>query len=524
MTSSASSASSASSTVTTTFPQIRSRRDLACVLEDLAVSQIVQDRIDTYYSIDPLKAMEGLGQVGQFLRLALAGSKGYPCSEQIIRILSLYQTVIFDTAAASNRFISTSLRALQLHFMALTLPQDASLETIVQVVGPSKELALKMVEETDKLIKSTEAVSDAATVALQEATKNQNVSAEELRQLEKTLKAQEVSKAKFEATKAALETDIQTLIREEKQAEHEERKAFRVASAVSVVSTLLEPVTLAIGGIETVAKLLTSLSKKKDASQATQEMNNAITKLKSKIAEKEIELAKKRVDLDHVNGEEKVQLEKEIAVLETQIQQLEKDSEQQQISFRSLQDRMDQRVRNRQEKLTRIIEHKRALLEQDRQATVALAGNLAQMKSVAQQQNTISQAVVSLDITLQNLGRIRTAFEKARGFWKSMADQSDALLFDAKNVKDLAILGFRKQVVEKIFDSGINWLALGRLSEKASLTIEAAKESVNAAMDNLPSEKQAAALVDKLTSELGHELDQERTRLEQEAKTGGSLN
>ena len=80
---------------------------------------IVEQKVQTFYTINVEDAMKKLSQVGQLLQLAYSGSKGFPCSKEVLTVLSNYQDLVKDSVITSSTFVEVVLKSLNFHKVAL---------------------------------------------------------------------------------------------------------------------------------------------------------------------------------------------------------------------------------------------------------------------------------------------------------------------------------------------------------------------------------------------------------------------
>lgn len=131
-----------------------------------------------------------------------------------------------------------------------------------------------------------------------------------------------------------------------------------------------------------------------------------------------------------------------------------------------------------------IREQRLKLQDLERQANAELARSVSLLKTChAEDNDTLEQAVNSLQVAIRALGRVKTVFENTRQFWVSLKDRCDDLTqMDAAEIAS----DKKEEFAEVIADSFFNWLVFAKINNTAVRTMESVVASVDDIMSDLP--------------------------------------
>lgn len=214
-----------------------------------------------------------------------------------------------------------------------------------------------------------------------------------------------------------------------------------------------------------------------------------LERLVGKIAKKKAELAKTEFALNAEKDEEKQQqLRMEIVGLEIEIKALEDSKSEAGSTLDSLREQKNKEADSAAEREARLHTERVHLQEQERKTQADLAGAIVRLKGTAAENDTIGQALASLDLANKSLGRINTVFESTRAYWRAVKSHCDDLA-DLDEME--TIQGMDDEFIEAITDSWYSWLVLGKINYTAVKTMEGVMAKVDGIMDDLPTAEEA---------------------------------
>ena len=109
-----------------------------------------------------------------------------------------------------------------------------------------------------------------------------------------------------------------------------------------------------------------------------------------------------------------------------------------------------------------------------------------------------SSMVLMLELAVQTLGRIKTVFENTCKYWKRLNAHCKSISDDLMMAQeDLEIW-----LADDLKISALNWFVLGRSNYIASIAIGEFDKEVDAIMSNLPTTKEAPAMIENIKKEL----------------------
>ena len=147
------------------------------------INVIVEQNVQTFYTINVEDAMKKLTQVGQLLQLAYSGSKGYSCSTTVLEVLSNYQNLVKDSVLTSSTFVEVVLKALKFHKLAITMTEKNKMDKALTMLSKCAEFAQRMADESNKLVVKSDELTKLSQSALLKANDNRNVSEEDKKKM-----------------------------------------------------------------------------------------------------------------------------------------------------------------------------------------------------------------------------------------------------------------------------------------------------------------------------------------------------
>ncbi len=495
---------------------------------DQNLSVAVAGAIQQYQVLDVHAAMKGLGQAGQLLHLAYAGSKSFKCSVQIVEINANYQRLIKDSTNACAGFMTSSLDALKTYQIACKLAAKGQIKGALEIIGKTAKLAEKMVTICSFLVESADNLCEQSKKALIAAVNEEQGTRERKEELEKTVNEILVSRDVLQQRRTDLEDDY------EKQKEEEERLRKKSASletkafALSMVSAVMRPAvsmvesvaTRTIGIVEkVVGKKEVDSSGTKVLLERMEEILTEKSRIKDELANNEFKLEKKKKELSGATSETRGAIENEIADLEEVISKGkskldEKDAvlKNAEAALRKVEENLADQVKHYQEKEDKIAQIRRETRKEMRETNASLAESLSKLQGLNQQSTSLDTAITSLEVTAKTMGRIKTIFENTRLFWLGVQRQCNGLT-DNQTMELLADVD-AELFIGEIADSGMRWLALARINSMALEEIRSVNLIVDGGMENLPTSAETSKIVENLTKALLQDVNSDQGLLE----------
>lgn len=158
---------------------------------------------------------------------------------------------------------------------------------------------------------------------------------------------------------------------------------------------------------------------------------------------------------------------------------------------------------------------KNECLKEALQSNAQLAACVTNLRNHRSTKNDIQQAIRSLEVSVITLGKVVTTFQNVRKFWIGVEEH-------CKNLTDMGTIELLAEeadmFIDEIKDSGLSWLALGKITLTASQAIQESEHKIDDVLSNLPSGQQAQQIVNKVSTELLDKLKKDNEQLELEMR------
>jgi hypothetical protein len=482
----------------------------------------IENRYDTTINIE--SAMRDLDRVGSFLQLAYAGAKGHPCSTSILRITSGYQDLIKESRLTSGSFVSRCLEALRYHQMALTLVERGRLEKATDFISRTGELAKTMSEASEGLVGLSSQLKEDAVQALiatntEQAHSEQTFNAHQQRIAE--LQAEEASLTSQTENLSALIDDLK--VRED-QVRKDAQSTRNSVLAVSIISSVMAPVgVLAEKALQVFSlfpipkrRVEAGAEEKSEAAIAVESTIASGASVRKSLAEvqKILAIKNKALELEE-DLDKKRDLELEIAGIKAEEQSLLSQNEGIQKAQQAIKGALEAQAYAFQEQENAIAKQLASYQKDRITSNASLARAVSQLGSMRVEEGSLEQAVISLDVAVRTLGKIKTVFANTHIFWKNIQKECNRLA-DLTDIEMVNEPGLEDMFQEAIKESGWAWVALGRMSHKAQCKISAVDSQLDHLMSHLPTRNQASEIVQQLSEQMSRDLQEELEALEAE--------
>lgn len=399
----------------------------------------VDTKIQTEYSMNIKTAFLLLGKVGELLRVSYAGCKGYHCQTKVAKVHSRYQNLIYDSARVSSNFVRNSIRAIRYHYYANRRMQRNQQNKALSWIKRTASIADVMVIESKKMVEQSEKLTQLSEEALLATTSDDVTNKNQIKDFQARMKNMTANVKR-----------IQGMLQKQRVAEEEANKD--VVEAVRNYKDWEKKHTV-------------EAQRKIKENQKCKPMKQGVSIMGFGIG------WTTKSCWDELDEGDVKQKQVKLSSYETQI----KKARDHHLSVLKIKNGIQKR-------------------------NADLYGELAQsleLKNLTAVKSDLERAQMSLEISIKVLTMVKTIFLEALSFWKKLSDQATTLGNKGDNMKVLKDLGLDDtfEFKELLVGSGFNWLAFGKVSEEAALTMRAVKGDVTAKFINLPSHEQAKMLI-----------------------------
>ncbi len=485
--------------------------DIEGALQDNRVKQIVDSYAGSNKLISVAETMANLSQVGYLLKTAYAGTKGHKgCSDAVLKIMNPYQSLLKNSRVITGEFVDATLKALQMHKMAIEWTEKGKTSTALGFLQKCAGLAKTMADVSGKLVEESSTLCKMSAEALIQVTISENISQEQRKSIQQSMSNFKTKQAKLEQATKDLIRDVKEEQEKEKEAAKEVRRAQNLSTFVTIAGAVALPLLAAASPVTALtATTVWAMKKKKDANTNNNPDENAqnllknisdeggklqkdLVKAKGDLAAKEEELKQK------TDPQESAAHKIEIARLKSNIDTIENSLKERRIDLQKVQETFKQREETAIQKEGKIAE-RRAVLQKDlRESNADLAESVAKLRSLKEDDDTLNTAIISLEMTIKLLGRVKTVFENTRLFWMDVEKQ-------CKNLSDVSLLEMiadeKEAFIEGTKDSGLRWLVLARDCKKARDAIQVVDKKFDGTMEDLPTSEEAKQLIQNVRTQ-----------------------
>ena len=482
--------------------------DLELAARTEGVRALVESTRQTYHSVSVAQTMSNLTQVGQLLRLALAGSKGFSCSVPIMRIVADYQGVIKDSRSSCGTFVASTLSALRLHRAALRIAETDPSKALIPL-RKCAELAHNMALEAGKLVGKAQQLCDQSRDALVAATKDETITTEQQEAIRQQIAQSQATEASLKQKTTDLASEVEQAKSKERQLEKKADRARKRAFAVSLISTIMAPISQVTSHVLGAASAKGTASAAASASKPLIEaIRNATTDrqiIAQELADLKQKLTAKQSTLSQASNDQKAQLEGEIAMIQAESAAKEKVLKTREDALESIQRRLDNEADADTARMDAIATQRAQLQREQREANASLAETVSRLGSQRVESNRLESAITSLEVVVKTLGKVVTTFQNTRLFWMGVEKHCQALT-DESTIEIFAELGLNEDLIEGIKQSGLSWLTLGIINQAALRAIQGVDENYDQTVQNLPTRAEARGLIKTLSDEISLQL------------------
>lgn len=347
--------------------------------------------------------MEKLWLAGNSLSAAYAGSKGFQSYLVIGELLFKYYALVADADITCRNFLNGSMKAMRYHQDAFEDVRGGALGEAFKSLARTSPIARKMADTAGTLATKCESLYDLVVQALVATSEDNTIASERKRDIIRMVGELNSNKASLTSECMTLKTQVEDAKSDEKKAVEQADEARKMGFAIALVGTILRPFT-------DVAKALVGGHQEAKVEVTTQQFEN-IDKLVSQISENKSKRDKAERALEIESDEEKKKiLTKDIADFTAEIKNLEDRQANCKSVLNSLREQKNKEAESASAREDRLHQERMRLQDLERKANADLAGAVERLKSTTEERDTIGQAIASLDLALQALGRITVVF------------------------------------------------------------------------------------------------------------------
>jgi len=434
------------------------------------LQQWIQEKIATEYNINIEVAFKLLGKVGDLLRISYAGCKGYDCQVNVADVHSQYQNMIHDSASVSNFFVKSTVRALRYHKYAHKNIGNDKISRALRWIKKCEPIADNLVVQSTRMVKQSDHLKNLTEKAYLKTHGNDVENTEEIKKTK-------------------------------------ERHNY-LTERTDRINKMLEELLKREGAqIKLVGETDVELQKHEDEYK----------KVKSRDV-KVNEICK----TDVVNGASIPGLyqggQKVIRTCHTELDA--GDVEIKKSEMANVVKKINQIRRNQLE----LLQIKNAIQKNMTQLYGELAGGITGLSHTKAKGNDLQRARKALQMAIETLGIVKTIFLNNRHYWIQVTHNAGQQGSDGDTSVILKDLDHDEieEIEEMLMESGFNWLALGKVSRDALISMNRVKNHVDQTLINLPSHEQAKGVIEsshgiiKETKELIKALAKQTQVLEKE--------
>eukprot|EP00929_Paragymnodinium_shiwhaense_P069792 TRINITY_DN35220_c0_g1_i1.p1 TRINITY_DN35220_c0_g1~~TRINITY_DN35220_c0_g1_i1.p1 ORF type:complete len:531 (-),score=107.80 TRINITY_DN35220_c0_g1_i1:190-1782(-) len=460
-----------------------------------------------------------LRECGKLMKLALTAARSAPCSGAILAAFTKYQALLKKTSENSLRSVSHCVTGIKHHKRAKTQFQGGRPARALQAIAKCGDLAHEMAKNIEPLIEELARVVKLVETALLQSNDDRSTNEGEKQSTERALRA-----AKGEQRR--LETLIADLEAAERQCHREEVGYARQAAQQRDRESFLQNMGIVMDTVQAAARRpatqfqccmrrgsRSACRAEEDVMEAEGQERHSNASL-AKLQE-ELKLLQERSDANTVDGREKItSKQKEVHEAQEKIRGIKALLHQRQATAAaraaSLEDKEGLAARKRQELHKGLIEQNKSLVE-----TIGRLGGCDDKIHFSE------QCAITLQLTVETLGKITTTLKRIKSFWNSMGDRCELLgscqgipiVWEMLDEHEQVISGFQT-IEERFLDSVMGWASLGIISINAHKTITEAEAIADALMDDLPDGNASVQEVVELAKVLSASLREDSAALE----------
>lgn len=425
-----------------------------------SVRNLIQDKIDSFHQMDIPLAFKLLGKAGQLLRVAYAGCNGFRCSENVIDMLSKYQTLVSEAMTYSSHFVYVCMRALKYHRFAHYYIAKKQLKKSLKQFKRTILLAEKMQTDSKQIVNETEVIRMLCSTAYHKALNQKNLAHDEKAEMVKKIEEYEEKRTEYEINAKQLKEEsdeLNVLVQKIKREEAKVISMKEVERRRNVLALKCRYVNRDVWH-----RVCNTVRSWWWSRTTCRHVHGTVTEYK---CQRKVSALLERVRNDRLR-----ELSKRLN------------------KFRAL------RLQYEGRKLVK--------RKQERSFFMALQHTTSRLKGLKDMEksrgNVLDFAIVSLDVASGSMFIVRTSLQKMVDFWENIIQHTDELIRNGNE----KLTNTEEYFLEKIFESGFSWLSLGKVLRIAAIEMQKTSATVNEAFTTLPTIDQAKQIIDKDGPEL----------------------
>ena len=133
------------------------------------------------------------------------------------------------------------------------------------------------------------------------------------------------------------------------------------------------------------------------------------------------------------------------------------------------------------------------LMSDEEKNNSELASISHRLQTLKVEDNHLSVTIISLELVIAALGKIKAIFEDVEYFWRGVTHSNKLLDEDLK--EQISKTDLKDEFITQLKLSGLRWLALGKICYTVDLCVKTSKNETDNIMNKLPTMQEAIAIV-----------------------------
>eukprot|EP00929_Paragymnodinium_shiwhaense_P023898 TRINITY_DN14853_c0_g1_i1.p1 TRINITY_DN14853_c0_g1~~TRINITY_DN14853_c0_g1_i1.p1 ORF type:complete len:559 (-),score=118.48 TRINITY_DN14853_c0_g1_i1:164-1693(-) len=493
-------------------------------------SEAVQVMVATSYpDVNIERTFGQLIECGKLLRLALTAARSSPCSDPVLHTLMEYKQLLKMSDVASYGFVLNCVSGLRFHKVMKTMFDKGHPDTALKALGKCGELAREMTVHTQTLIDAVASVTSLAERAMFAAQQDVVTNAADKERIEREVQDAKAERKRVETLIEHLEADILECQEEEMKfardaAEWRDRKRFydSVGEALYTVRGVADRAN-PLNWLRSEDKGQTPAPS--DVGPNAEDAENDLREAENDERHTKATAAKLKEELKMLRASDKANTVDGKELIKQKAEELEEvESKRPGIRARLAQRaaRAAAAAASLEEKKKSATRKRQELHQSQMQQNSSLVLTISKISGCTHEISFAEQCAITLQLTVQTLGKITTAFKNVKMFWIKVASQcqklsinQEAILeaWDMVDEDEKEICGY-EEIEPHFLDSAMGWAALGSISIRANETITEAVKVIDELMTALPDGNASVTEIKRLADSLNSSLQAEQEALQ----------
>lgn len=439
------------------------------------VKDLVEQHEKAYQALDVREAFSRLGEAGELLQLAYAGSKGHKSASRVLEVSTSFQNFVGEVEISGHLFLGQIVRAINITQVALEVmnkPIEGKAQKALTILANCAELAAEMEKHAGVLVTKADALWSKAQAALLAVQDDETDVTQKQGENKKQLENLEAKRKQLESMTRDLAKSVAEAREDQIRAELAEKDARNKAFTLGVLKEVMRP----LGEVVNTGIMV--------ANPSAAAANVAVQVGKAIAAP-----AKQEGKSDHDPA--------------TKAEAASKDEQR----------ALNEAIAKSAESAIKAREIKAKWLEKQLEANAELAEAVAKLQSLGMGKNDLAKAVQSLSVAVKTLGRIQSIFVNVKVFWGNVNMSCQTLKGRVSDVNLYADID-EAEYIRGLISFKLSWLALGKRCYLGKKEVEKAGKRIDFLMSHLPDQDEAAALLGSLANDIQYRILENNKEIE----------